>query len=795
MFCFACSDSAAFFLWISAVERLSRDGTTRWKPTNFVQETLVKATSRNSGESNIVDPIESEFQPPITSIIDVPYHSNISLAGNEFLCQTFSDSFSSCINEHTAAHLEEPRLYVQPRVQDCLALDAQNENVSKNVYKKKNTSASGNESASNNNRLERELTNYSLHETISEAKEVKLCSSDPHQPDGMRSSPLNQTSQGPMNDLDQAVSKSQSDKESSTVISLLSELHQIPGATSAKSSCHVSSKTGHGSDGERPINCAQENTCIIPRSLSQPDSGITQVPTAVVCGDGSESLDLCRNPKSQKPSAESKTSVFKVGSHSGVSDFNRRVLDDNVDLKPVAMFTFTKTSSLKPLEDSDCPAKSDKFKHQLATGPPKSKVFGIPSINKAPKELQQKVFRSESPITSDRPDQFTKFHPIAIISSFLNSNKQLNASSCHELSSITDRMHIAAQHGLCGDNIETIKHSKEKNVGSKSVAISQEEPCPSITHRTFIELQLSLASGFISPLFKHSTETTWKPTKDYKSKTYASLASKLSPLSRGETPNDIPKGEGFDSLHYTEKAFLTVANGSKPSQTLVSGETLKLSTSKANGQTVVRQSLSRDVPLSTDYKPFSVRHKIKSFESLANLEKPVAKSSDVQTFAVAYTASVNQRIAGYIDSVNSVDWRGHQRNNGSYNNCLTSIGSLSPPLGRSAEIEDPKAKCGTTSHTPLVLRRKHGRLPTRKVHQLRTLSMPNLDKLCKDDFRGGNDTAVNQDEPRVCLPIATKVEVIDCCSPTATRSCANDGSSECNSQGPPETRRSGWSIR
>ncbi|KAK5614318.1 hypothetical protein CRENBAI_004291 [Crenichthys baileyi] len=254
----------------------------------------------------------------------------------------------------------------------------------------------------------------------------------------------------------------------------------------------------------------------------------------------------------------------------------------------------------------------------------------------------------------------------------------------------------------------------------------------------------------------------------------------------------MAKSEGFDSPHSTKKTQFTTANDPKPSQGLLSGETLKVSTSRPNGQTMEKRSLSKDAVLSADYKPFSVQHKIKSFESLANSDKPVAKSSDVHTFAVAYTASLNQRIAGYMDLVNSVDWRDHQKNKSDY---LKSVATLSPPLCESAEDEDLKASDGTTPRTPLVLRRKHGRLPTRKVHQLRALSMPDLEKLCTDDFSETNNAAVNKNDSSIRLTIAPKAKVTDCFSPTAMLSCSDDASSVDTPQRPPETRQPGWSIR
>ncbi|XP_043966855.1 uncharacterized protein pdzd2 [Gambusia affinis] len=719
----------------SAVGRLSRpspgtsDKVTRWNPTQSVQDTPAIATWRNSGEFKSSTQTGSEFQPAITKIIDVSSEGRIYLDNYKFPCKIFSDSFTS------AAQLEDASICGQ-------------HNVSKNMCTKKNIGASVSESVPDNNRLGSEMA----VETTSES----------------------------LRDPDQAFSKLPIDEESSTVTCLHFELCQKTDPTSAEPLCHVSSKTGHGPARESPMNCTQINTYVKPRSFSQADIGITQVPSGV-SGDESQSSNFCGNMSTHTSSAESKTSDSSGGSHSGGSDFNNQVLKDKADLSPEAT-----------LHDSDCPAESGTVEHQLAAGPPKLNALSFQSISIIEEEPQPKAFRSESLVPWDRNvalKDITKFQSTAIVSSFLNSNRQLDVNICHELSRVSDRMHNAAQYGLSGSTIQTVQCAKEKNIisCSKSSVLSLEQPCPSITQRTFMELQLSP-----SPLFKYNKEVTSKPSKDSKIQTYARLSSKLSPISRAEITNGIAKREGFD---HTEKAQLTTADDPKPSQVPMSGETLKFSTSRPNCRTMERWGLSKDVTLSAGYKPFSVQHKIKSYESLANLDKHVAKSSNVHTFAVAYTASLNQRISGYMDSVNSVDRRGHQRNSSSYNNCLTSVASLSPPLRKSAGNENQNAPDGTISHNTVVLRKKHGRLPTRMVHQSRALSMPNLEKLCTDDFSGGNTTAGNKNDPSVCLTVAPKSNMTNCFSPAAMFSSGDDATSENTPQGPSDTRRPGWSIR
>uniref|UniRef100_H2MS11 PDZ domain-containing protein n=1 Tax=Oryzias latipes TaxID=8090 RepID=H2MS11_ORYLA len=126
----------------------------------------------------------------------------------------------------------------------------------------------------------------------------------------------------------------------------------------------------------------------------------------------------------------------------------------------------------------------------------------------------------------------------------------------------------------------------------------------------------------------------------------------------------------------------------------------------------------------SDCRPFSVRHRIKSFESLASLDRPVSRS-----FALTFPSLHHKESAcGGPNSTRSQEG-----------------GVLAPqtcsPLPNHAHIANNGSPDGPTAHTQAFLRRRHGRPPPGRLRQLQALSMPELDQLCTVTSRGG-DAAV-----------------------------------------------------
>ncbi|CAN9512699.1 unnamed protein product [Ophioblennius macclurei] len=440
----------------------------------------------------------------------------------------------------------------------------------------------------------------------------------------------------------------------------------------------------------------------------------------------------------QTCAAESGTLNSSIGSDKGVSAsvMNlQKVLESRAFYNPGASFFPKETGGRKVLGNSDCTVFNSNIKIQIENAPPKLKGPSIKSKNKTQEELLKGLIKSDGLVSSNSMPQ------MASLSSCLKSSYQSDMNTYLTLS----RRQTTAEHGHSGHLPETVQLINEKGIKLSSKATAKSP----ITQRTFIKVRLSPSSGSSPPLTKHSELTISKKTKHPQRDIDVKLASKLPPtFSVPDKANDMVSSLVFNSLSPPKAAYSTTINGSKLDPALKTGETLKSSTSRMYVKTVERRSLPTDPAVSAGYNPFSVRHKIKSFENLANFDKPVARNSDVQSYALAYRASLNQRIAGYMGLVNSVDCRARQKGFCSYVENLLPAASCSPLLDKLTEagVEAPDF---TALQMPPVLRRKHSRLPHNRLRQLRALSMPELEKLCKDDFTTGESTNGDKIEPDI----------------------------------------------
>ncbi|RVE68686.1 hypothetical protein OJAV_G00095400 [Oryzias javanicus] len=150
----------------------------------------------------------------------------------------------------------------------------------------------------------------------------------------------------------------------------------------------------------------------------------------------------------------------------------------------------------------------------------------------------------------------------------------------------------------------------------------------------------------------------------------------------------------------------------------------------------------------SDCSPFSVRHRIKSFESLASLDRAVSRS-----FALTFPSLHRKGSAGG--------------------------GPAAPqacsPLPNHAHISNSSSPSGPTAQTQAILRRRHGRPPPGRLRQLQALSMPELDQLCTVTCGGGSECP----PPSVSL---TKVIRIIRADPGSSAETSNN-------------KDPGWSIR
>lgn len=852
----------------------SSDGATRLNPARSVQGTSDEGQviSANSGNSSHIIQTDPNFQIPITNIDDIL--SDLSLCSvktnyTKSPCKTFP-----ALTLSEKACIQVP---VQSSPQDCFNFDAGNENgailpvektfsnsASTNVTQlKENSSAvfsgsypespdagyrcmypigddsdSSSDSTTDSSLMVNKMTSCggSAHEPSSDEEEVEFCSCDAQQPAAGGHSHLSQ----PAN-LDQTFNVLQSSSDVSLINRensfRTSQCLQSLGVSSTeepcKSSieCHINSVTEPFDKLEACVASNPGSLSICSRPSSPDTHSVTHGTAAKLHTDTSLTSDLLKHfntETSHSASLESDNSGSSIGrSDTGLLAsmiIKEKVLGCKTSLNPHANPSL-QISGLKLCDKSGCPVSSSNFKLQdetqirPKTSAPKLKGLTIKSKNKLQVQPPQKPTRSESPVPSKTKaslNQSTKLPPTATMSSFLKTSNQPDIDRWLALPKISERRQDTTEHWPKGSTLQTVQLAKEKDIHlcSKTIGKSQGQSHPPATQRTFIAVQLSSLPGSLSPVIARNG------TVNSKDSTQIGIDARLTPLlsptnSTVEKTNGMVSKTVFHSVCSTKETNSTTSNSSKPSTIVETSETLKSSTSRLYIKTAERRSFSTDTALSVDYNPFSVRHKIKSFENLANFDKPVAKSSDSQTYALTYRASLNQRIAGYMGLVNSIDCRARQRNFSSYVENLIPTTPCSPPFGKSpssitlinlelphascntvpltldnAEAEVQKASDGFASQTPPVLRRKHAKLPHGRLRQLRALSMPELEKLCTEDFTR-HGTAIDETEPGIHPTITAKATVTGRVSP------CDSGSTEGTPQGTPEThiQQPGWSIR
>ncbi|XP_070760423.1 PDZ domain-containing protein 2 [Enoplosus armatus] len=868
----------------------SSDGATRLNPARSAQETPDEGQviSANSGDSNHTTQTDRDFQIPITNIDDIL--SEVSLCSDKKVSNE-PVSCCSSQHAVTLSEKAGIRVPIQSSPLDCSILDAGNEKgailpvetthvnqLKENssdvfsgsclespdagpiyMYPIGDDSDSNSDSTTDSSVMINKMagSDGSLHEPSSDEEEVEFCSCDAQQTvaDG-----LSHLSQSPNESLPFQHASSQNTNLDQTFdvlqvpdVSLTNkENSQLVGVFPTEQSCQSSNSTIPVSSIECHIDstiepCDKAKACVASSSgsLSSPlradTHSVTQGSIANLHADASLTSDFLKHLNTpHSPSMESETSgssCSRLDTRVSASMINKeKVLESRTILNPHAR-SLLKTSGLKLLDNSDCPLWSSNFKLQVETqirpntSAPKLKGLSIKSKNKPREEPLQP--RSESPVPSNTIaslNQSTKLPPIANTSSFLKTSNQPDINSRLTLSKVSDRKQVTAEHSPSGGTLQTVQLAKEKDIhfSSKATAKAQGRSHPPATQRTFIEVRLSSLSGLSSPVMAHNETVHSKDSKPTQRGTDARVAPMLSPANSAiEKTNGMISNTVFSSLCSTKETHSTTSNGSKPNTVVETSEKLKSSTSRLYIKTMERQSFSTDTALTAEYNPFSVRHKIKSFENLANFDKPVAKSSDIQSYALSYRASLNQRIAGYMGLVNSKDCQARQRTFGSYVDNLIPSTPCSPLLGKSPSsialinLELPHSSCdtapptedspdaevqnasdGIVPHTPQVRQRKHEKLPRSRLRQLRALSMPELEKLCTEDFTRGHSTAIDKSETGIYPTILTKATVTESFPTSAALTKVDVNrvsrgdlrSTEETPQGTPETQQPGWSI-
>ncbi|KAM6105609.1 LOW QUALITY PROTEIN: PDZ domain-containing protein 2 [Pterocles gutturalis] len=187
---------------------------------------------------------------------------------------------------------------------------------------------------------------------------------------------------------------------------------------------------------------------------------------------------------------------------------------------------------------------------------------------------------------------------------------------------------------------------------------------------------------------------------------------------------------------------------------------------------------------------FSVKQRIKSFENLANFDRPIVKAIDIHSAARSPLA--RRSCGGIATTASPAEMpRALRRSLSSYGGSPGPASAVAKPLtsteptrvaeGGKGEGKPQRSKEGSTgaemaafAHSASQTRRRRGLgrppLSRSRLRELRALSMPDLDKLCGEGFSGPPQPACFKTEleitPRRALGMAARAARLAPCSPT-----------------------------
>ncbi|XP_043095649.1 PDZ domain-containing protein 2 isoform X2 [Puntigrus tetrazona] len=363
---------------------------------------------------------------------------------------------------------------------------------------------------------------------------------------------------------------------------------------------------------------------------------------------------------------------------------------------------------------------------------------------------------------------------------------------------------------------EELKPSKKEQVSDLKEQVSKSEVMVINTQRTFIEVRLSSSSSSTPVLTR----------KEVGNASHLSLASVSvdqvqweesnsdSSLGRHKIPLDSTNSLSI-GLHHngTNKSNETSFNGQEENHLRNSNNkdaaSHKTSISKLYLRGLDRRSCSTDISGSLDPNPFSVRQRIQSFENLASFDRSIIKCIDIPFYANNSKPPLNRRLSGYAGSVSSQsgDSRSLRR---SFSSCVDHLSSTpsspypqnsastsvvtfseSTPQNQTTEavikeqVRNEASVNQPAVHTPPVLRsrnaRAHGGLSRSKLREIKALSMPELDKLCTEDFTSDPGNVVFKTEleiypcrsidpasPNLQCTVVTRMSSVDAGIPGST---------------------------
>ncbi|TRZ02278.1 hypothetical protein DNTS_003175, partial [Danionella cerebrum] len=530
---------------------------------------------------------------------------------------------------------------------------------------------------------------------------------------------------------------------------------------------------------------------------------------------------LCNAEKSNSGQAlqkltipESKGSHYsnsKTGLQTSVSlaskDKGREKVSSSLDVKLALSHKLSKSPTpVRSLvnKSTNVPPASPLMRNRLKVEDKKTntspKLKGL-SIRSKCKDQEQPISRSprsESPVQKKSLSSPSQSPKLQLKKATLSgSPKFTRPSEKNWVSSFkTDQSQVMSS-VLKEDSTCTAK--EELNIYKKGQVLDPKEQASKAevnTQRTFIEVRLSSSSSSTPVLarkemVKANHLTLAQLSHNQVEWNDSSLDSSL-PLESVNSSSVFLHHNGANKVNQsTDNVYYNGQQESVPRNSDDKEVSASFKTSKAKQllRGLDRRSYSTDTSGYLDQNPFSVRQRIQSFENLASFDQSVVKCLDIPFYAISFKQPLNRRFSGYggSDATQSDDSRSLRR---SFSSCVNHLNPASPPpYGLSSSLaptiseipssqskekaSNDTSKNQSAVHTPPVLRsrnaRAHGGTSRSKLREIKALSMPELDKLCTEDFSSDSGIKIFKTELEI-LPVRTTEPASLCSMVTKTSS-------------------------
>ncbi|XP_051981922.1 PDZ domain-containing protein 2 [Xyrauchen texanus] len=431
-----------------------------------------------------------------------------------------------------------------------------------------------------------------------------------------------------------------------------------------------------------------------------------------------------------------------------------------------------------------------------------SKLKGL-SIKSKCNEQEQFVSRSpraESPVLKkalSSPSQCPKLHDRRTTltgspkSSRMSDKTRVSSCKTDQIQSIVSS---ALKTNLTNIVKEELKSAREEQVSDLKEQVSKSEITMATTQRTFIKVRLSSSSipssSTSTPILTckevvntsdlnlvsvsdnqvELEESNLEPSVGAHTISLESINSLSSPLQHNGT---LSTNETVEKVYCNGQE--ESPQGSSNNKDAVSS--LKSSKSKLYLRAPDHRCYSIDPSGCSDPNPFSVRQRIQSFENLASFDGSVVRCLDIPSYAIKSKPPLNRRLSEFtgsvssqssdsrlrrslsscVDNMSSAPSPLHQLKNSSSNAVITnteaapSNGTAEPVMKEKANNEASQNQ--STIHRPPVLQsrnaRANGGLSRSKLREIRALSMPELDKLCTEDFSSNPGNVIFKTELKI----------------------------------------------